>query len=311
MVRPTDPTQALIQSSGNYVIHAVGILVLSIFWEKGGQMQCHKQAWNGVGENYNKKLNSAFALKQTAEENFLNIAVQNMLYVHIACFSLLFFTKLDAIFVESMSRGIRSSFQFLSIAIYMGFMFQAEFALRKYRPSYKNGSTADKFVLLDSVWPKKPQMKSEEADQAILGMVCSQSHEGNSMVILWLELLFFLSNIIILTGSIIGAWFDETNVHEPKDSDKILVKDYRKGEKPSIHIFSLQGYEVLPWGDRMKFGDDQVDDNGATKAWKIKDLKPVVEAVNDEAAEPQGEEETAQSAAVNEESAFVEEEVDE
>lgn len=77
------------------------------------------------------------------------------------------------------------------------------------------------------------------------------------MVILWLELLFFMSNIFVILGSLIGAWFDETNVKEPKTSDKILIKDGRKDEKnPSIHIFSLQGFEQYTWwGGRMKLPD--------------------------------------------------------
>lgn len=111
-------------------------------------------------------------------------------------------------------------------------------------------------MLLDAVWPKKASMVSYAADEKILGMVCSQSHEGNSMVILWLELLFFLSNIFIILGSLIGAWFDETNVKEPKASDKILIKDYRNCDKsrknPGLHIFSLQGFEQLQWGNRLE-----------------------------------------------------------
>ena len=129
-------------------------------------------------------------------------------------------------------------------------------------------------------------------------MVCSQSHEGNSMVILWLELLFFLSNIFIILGSLVGAWFDETNVKEPKAADLILIKDYRNSptrKDPGIHIFTLQGYEMLHWGDRLSLPGV---DPEAVKSWNIGDLKPVemIEssnkiAIEDEAAEDDVEEE--------------------
>ena len=44
MVKPTDPTQAIVQSSGNYIFHGVGILLIALFWEKGGELACYKQA---------------------------------------------------------------------------------------------------------------------------------------------------------------------------------------------------------------------------------------------------------------------------
>lgn len=143
MVRPTDPSQALIQSSGNYVIHAVGLIVIAIFWEKGGLMQCHKQAWPDKDENnklpssYGMKLNPTPALTQSIEDNFLNVAVGNMLHAHIACFTLLILTKLDILCVQSTARGLKSIFTFTSICIYLWYMFKAEFALRQYRPQYK------------------------------------------------------------------------------------------------------------------------------------------------------------------------------
>ena len=131
-------------------------------------------------------------------------------------------------------------------------------------------------MLLDAVWPKKATMVNYATDQKILGVVCSQSHEGNSMVILWLELLFFLTNIFIILGSLFGAWFDETNVKEPKTSDKILVKDFRNcganRKSPGLHIFSLQGFEQLHWGKRIELPGV---DAKYIESWKVGDLKPV------------------------------------
>lgn len=226
--------------------------MIGLFWDKGGDLQCFKQVPNGTNPDtskilYSLKLADEPSIKQTAAENFLNVAVNNMLHAHIASFTLLFLTKMDILCVQSVARGLKSIFTFTSICIYLWYMFKAEFALRQYRPQYEKGSTRDNFMLLNSVWPKKAARDNYAADKSILGLACSQSYEGNSMVILWLELLFFLSNIFIILGSLIGAWFDETDVREPKTADKILVKDFRKDNEkrrnPSIHIFSLQGYE--------------------------------------------------------------------
>lgn len=248
---------------------------------------------NNQRKPYGLKLNPTPEVSQTAEQNFLNIAVRNMFYAHIACFTLLLATKFDILFVEVSSRGVKSLLTFFSICIYLYYMFLAEFALRRYRPQYKKpkaGETMDKnnFVLLDNIQPLKPKLISYAADKKVLGSVCSQSHEGNSMVILWLELLFFLANIFIIFGSLVGAWFDETNVREPKTSDKIILKDFRgKKKHAKIHIFSLQGLELMPWGKRFELPGIE---KGDTDSWPITDLEPVEKktqdaAINDEAAE--------------------------
>ena len=104
------------------------------------------------------------ALTQDATSNFLNIAVTNMLYTHIACFTLLMLTKLDILCVQSTARGLRSIFTFTSICIYLWYMFKAEFALRQYRPQYKKDSTHTSFMLLDAIQPIKAKMVNKEAD---------------------------------------------------------------------------------------------------------------------------------------------------
>lgn len=176
-------------------------------------------------------------LKQTADENFLNWAVHNMLIAHIVCFTLLAGTKLDVLFVPSTAKGLKSLFQFGSIGTYLFYMFKAEFSLRKYRPQYNKGSTSKNFNLMSAIAPKAPTFNFA-ADTAIMGSVCSQSIEGNSIIILWLELLFFLSNIFIVFVSLVGSMLASANVKEAKSADKLLVFDKREG-KTTQHIFSL------------------------------------------------------------------------
>ena len=45
------------------------------------------------------------------------------------------------------------------------------------------------------------------------------------MVILWLELIFFMANIIVVFTSLVGIVLSQSHVKEPKNSDKILIKD--------------------------------------------------------------------------------------
>jgi hypothetical protein len=107
-------------------------------------------------------------------------------------------------------------------------MLHAEYFLRKYQPQYNAGSTSANFILLSHI-----QTKASEH-----GMICSQSKEGNSVVILWLELLFFFGNVCVVLVSLVGTVFSPSNVREPKSADKILLRDTKEG-KSSFHIFSL------------------------------------------------------------------------
>ena len=79
---------------------------------------------------------------------------------------------------------------------------------------------------MSAIAPKAPTYNFA-ADTKTMGSVCSQSTEGNSIIILWLELLFFLSNIFIVFVSLVGSMLSQANVREAKSSDKLLVFDER------------------------------------------------------------------------------------
>ena len=85
------------------------------------------------------------------------------------------------------------------IPVYLVVLYRAEYALRRYRPAYKAGSTLSAFNLQTTKDFKDPG-----------GSFCFAEEEGNVFLWLWIELIAFQSQILVMFGQLLIAYLQGT-----------------------------------------------------------------------------------------------------
>ena len=92
---PTDPSAAMIQSSGSYIFHLAFALIIAFRVEYTYDFMCWKQAEEFIGlpttkDSWVQTFPDPDIESPDLNESFVNSTMDHLLWMHICCFVLLF-----------------------------------------------------------------------------------------------------------------------------------------------------------------------------------------------------------------------------
>ena len=118
--------------------------------------------------------------------------------MHAICFALLLLSQFYYFKdLGSYKLNSQSLMQLLTIPLYLLVVYRAEFALRKMRPSYSPGSTWDDFELRSAASNAKAD-PTKDYNPPRDEMFCVAEKDGNVFQWIWLELMAFTANVIVI-----------------------------------------------------------------------------------------------------------------
>jgi hypothetical protein len=191
-------------------------------------VHCVKMAANFDYTNLANPKNWIFAAdagKTNAKSStsFINDALNYVKWMHAIAAGLLFFSMISFKKASGTTLNFSSVLKIISVLIYITALFFVEQAIRKYRTVYTYSKDPAQFHFAEWKDAKKTG-----------GSTCFFDKEGTAMLWLWIELYAFMGQILSILFDLIEAYFSNTVIQEPKNSDYIFVKDYRKKEGKSI-----------------------------------------------------------------------------
>ena len=100
------------------------------------------------------------------------------------------------------------------------------------------------------------------------GEFCTSEKTGNAQQWIWVEIIAFQANVIVIFIQLLQSYCQSTSIMEPKNPDLIYCIDNR-GEETKYIVFNLMMDEVYNLTDSKFFPDEEKVEN----TYKIETLK--------------------------------------
>ena len=177
----SDPSSALIECSGSFLLHFAFYLMIQYAVEKtSDEVFCYKRVqddakWKGINDKAswirtNDPNDISAGSINTDAKSFINKSIDELKYAHITCALLLFMSKVFLFKnIGRFSLGMQGVMRLATIPLYLFVLYRAEFAIRRFRPSYTKESTATEFNLVTTM---NYNVKG--------GSFCLHANEGNA-----------------------------------------------------------------------------------------------------------------------------------
>lgn len=184
--------------------------------------------------------------------------------MHVVCFVLLFLSQFFYFkSLDTWKLSSQSLMQLLTIPAYVIVLYEAEYSLRKFRPNYNEGATAEDFTLMT------PELNTEEG-----GEFCTSEKSGNAQQWIWVEIIAFQANVIVIFIQLLQSYCASTSIMEPKNADLIYCVDNRgldmePKKETQYMVFNLLMDEIYAIKEHNFFPDEKKVEN----TYKIETLK--------------------------------------